>query len=249
LQALGIEFLNAKTQPFERPITGSDLENISDFRIAFEPQIPRRLNVTLACDVDNPLCGPNGASMVFGPQKGADQETAKQLDIAMAAYAPLLDRIALTRGGKAADSPIAEIPGSGAAGGLSAALMAFFPESQIRPGIDIALDDGRFGQKAQDADLILVGEGRLDSQTLSGKAIEGVLRRVTTALGKKPPVISFSGLVDPEAANDLKARGLDAAYGISEISDSLEESMANAEELLERLVRERLKDWNPLPDR
>jgi glycerate kinase len=162
------------------------------------------------------------------------------LDADLARFAGVLDRLSEARGGLLSGS-IADIPGSGAAGGLAAGLLAFFPDATLRPGIELVLETVRFDNLIADADLVITGEGKLDSQTLSGKAIDGVLRRAKVA---GVPVVAFAGYVDPQAAAALCPRGLAGAFGLMEIAPSVADAMANAGKLLEELVEIKLQRYS-----
>lgn len=234
-EALGVEYLDRAGYPLPSFLTGGDVGRIGGFA-----QVGERFDdldtVTIACDVTNPLCGPSGASAVFGPQKGADDEMARRLDADLELFADVLDRLAEARGGRG-DGSIADIPGSGAAGGLAAGLLAFFPSAVLRPGIDLVLGTIRFDEMLRGADLVITGEGKLDSQTLSGKAIDGVLRRASAA---GVPVFAFAGSVDQASAAALAPCGLTAAFGLTEIAASVEDAIANAGKYLEELAKSRL---------
>ena len=139
----------------------------------------KRCRMETACDVDNPLTGPKGASAVFGPQKGATPEMVAQLDDNLAHFAALIDRDLGVQ--------VDNLPGAGAAGGMGAALRAFCG-SVLRPGIDIVMETVGLEGAVQGADLVITGEGRIDSQTIHGKAPIGVAR-VAKRFGK--PVIAM----------------------------------------------------------
>ena len=144
------------------------------------------------CDIDNPLCGPTGASAVFGPQKGADPEMVERLDAGLRHLAEIIERDL--------GCSILDMPGSGAAGGFGGGSAAFF-NSQLRMGIDIVLDLTNFDMQAREADLVITGEGKLDSQSLRGKVVIGVARRAK-ALGL--PVAALVGASET---------AIEAAYG------------------------------------
>ncbi|MBO5941067.1 MAG: glycerate kinase [Kiritimatiellae bacterium] len=150
----------------------------------------------VACDVTNPLCGEKGASAVYGPQKGATPEMVAELDSALAHFATVA-------GGDA------QFPGSGAAGGLGFAFREFLG-AELKSGVEIVLEEIRFGEVLSDADLVITGEGRLDSQTIMGKAPIGVAR-MAKKYGKK--VLAFSGCATRDAGvvNDY---GIDAFFPI-----------------------------------
>ena len=166
----------------------------------------------IACDVTNPLCGSNGCSAVFGPQKGADAVMIKRMDTSLASYAALCQ--------KTFPNVDAEIPGTGAAGGLGFAFQTFLSAS-LEPGIQIVLDETRLRDDVRDADLVITGEGQLDGQTVMGKAPIGVAK-LSKEYGK--PVLAFSGCVTKDASA-CNAAGIDAFFPILRSVVSLEEAM------------------------
>lgn len=158
--ALGVEFYDRRGRTFV-PTGGTlgDIHRISAENL--EPLPP----VTVLCDVDNPLCGPRGAAAVFGPQKGADPDMVQLLDAGLAHLAAVLRRDT--------GRDVLDMPGGGAAGGFGAGAAALL-NARLRPGVEMLLDAADFPRLAADADLIITGEGRLDSQSLGGKAVIGV---------------------------------------------------------------------------
>ena len=183
----------------------------------------------VACDVDNPLLGPRGASAVFGPQKGATPDKVETLDRALAVLA---ERVREDLG-----KDVADIPGAGAAGGLGAGSIAFIG-GQLKRGVDIVMDTTGLAEKLAGADLAITGEGRTDAQTLSGKTAHGVAL-LAQSLGV--PVIIISGSL-AAGAEGLLDCGVVRMYEIMEEGVSLEEAMQNGARLLEeraeRAVRE-----------
>ncbi len=221
MQALGVRFLDAVGEPLPPGLGGAGLTQIARID-ASNLRLPHnRVEIIIASDVSNPLLGASGASAIFGPQKGADSKMVADLDAALAHYAALIER---DRG-----VSIAQTPGAGAAGGLGAALLAFLG-ARMQSGIDLVLDAAGFDEKARDADWVWTGEGKIDAQTLGGKAIAGVLAR-SQALGI--PVLAFGGSIDDRAAESLMARGLHAAIPIVSGPMSLEEAMSQGARLLE----------------
>lgn len=182
---------------------------------------PRLLEceITVACDVDNPLCGARGASAVFGPQKGASLQVVSELDAALAHFAHLAQQ--------ATGRQVAELPGAGAAGGLGAGLM-LFTRAVLKPGVDIVLDAVRFASVVKSADFVITGEGRTDYQTAFGKAPVGVAK-VAKQFGV--PVFCLSGGLG-EGADDVLAQGIDAAMSICDRPMPLEECMEKGEALI-----------------
>jgi glycerate kinase len=170
--------------------------------------------------VDNPLCGPEGASAVYGPQKGATPKEVRELDMALARYADCL-RLQL---GAAVD----QAPGAGAAGGLGAGLMAFC-RAQLRSGTDLALEVTGFEEELRRCNLVITGEGRLDGQTARGKVVAGVARRAKAA---DIPVIALAGALAEGAEETLREEGLTAALCIADRPLTVEEAMEDAPRLL-----------------
>jgi len=217
-QALGAKLLDA--QGNDLPFGGGALAHLA--KIDLSGLDPRLASVQLevACDVDNPLCGPKGASHVFGPQKGATPEMIEQLDANLAHYA---DVIRQTNG-----KEVVNQAGAGAAGGLGAALLGLF-DATLRPGINIVMDAVNLAEVVKDADLVITGEGRIDSQTIHGKTPIGVAR---TAKLYNLPVIGIAGSIaqDCRVVHD---HGLDAVYsvvlGATDLPTALKEAAFNVE--------------------
>ncbi len=181
LQALGVRFATAKGTTTLQG--GEALQQITSIdRNKMMPELAH-CKFTIACDVDNPFSGPRGAAFVFAPQKGATPEMVQQLDEGMKHFALLLKQT----GGIDIDP----IPGAGAAGGLGGASLAFLP-AVLRRGIDTVLDALHFETQLTGADLVITGEGRLDVQTLMGKAPWGILQ---VAARHQVPVIAIAGQV------------------------------------------------------
>ncbi|HBS59533.1 MAG TPA: glycerate kinase [Firmicutes bacterium] len=217
-RALGVKFLNA--QGGEISPGGSALAQLACIDLT---EIDARLGateITVACDVDNPLCGPRGASAVYGAQKGATAEMISELDAALAHYAQL----ALLATGR----NIAQCPGAGAAGGLAAGLL-FFTQAQLRRGIDIVLETTEFSRLVKNADLVITGEGQTDGQTAFGKAPVGVAR---AAKAGGVPVVCLAGALGPGAENVL-VRGIDALMSITAQPMALAECMRQGATLIE----------------
>ena len=210
LQALGYGFLDKEGK--QVPFGAVGLESLT--AITADHVLPELSECTfrIACDVTNPLCGSNGCSAVFGPQKGADAVMIKRMDTSLASYA------ALCR--KTFPNVDAEFPGTGAAGGLGFAFQTFLSAS-LEPGIQIVLDETRLRDDVRDADLVITGEGQLDGQTVMGKAPIGVAK-LSKEYGK--PVLAFSGCVTKDASA-CNAAGIDAFFPILRSVVSLEEAM------------------------
>lgn len=217
-RALGVRFLDAAGA--DLPEGGAALARLARIDLAgLDPRLATA-QLLVACDVDNPLTGPRGASAVYGPQKGATPEMVKELDAALAHYA----RVARDATGR----DVALRPGAGAAGGLGAGLL-FFTPAELRPGVEIVLETTGFGELVRGADLVLTGEGRTDFQTAMGKAPVGVAQ---AAQRHGVPVVCLSGGLG-EGADDVLDRGVDALAATVPQPMPLEEAMARGAELVE----------------
>ncbi len=224
MQALGARFLDVNGESLPEPLTGGDLLRLSHIDLSHWDARLGDIEILIASDVTNPLLGPNGASAVYGPQKGADAAIVAELDAGLTQYAAVLHRDL----GK----NVADLPGAGAAGGMGAGLMAFL-DARAQSGIDLVLDYARFKARAKDADWIFTGEGRIDAQTLQGKTIAGVLRRAQP-LGVC--VLAFGGAVDDAAADELASHGLRAAFPIVSGPMLLDQAMRDGKKLLTQAV-------------
>ena len=215
LSALGFSFLDKNGDAIAPGAAG--LEDLC--KIGTENAIPElsECSFRVACDVKNPLLGEHGCSAVYGPQKGATPETVRTMDAALERYARLAKSVF-----KDAD---ADHPGSGAAGGLGFAFRTFLGAS-LESGVGIILDQTRLEEYIKDADLVVTGEGRLDSQTVMGKAPIGV---ATLAKKHGKRVIAFSGCVT-EDAEILNSHGIDAFFpiirGITTVEEALRPEVA-----------------------
>lgn len=222
LAALGVRWLDACGQPL--PPGGGALAQLAHIdSSALDPRLAE-CRFDIACDVDNPLCGPHGASAIFGPQKGADAAMVAQLDQALAHYGRQLER----HTGHA----IATVPGAGAAGGMGAAALAFFP-CQLRRGIDIVLDSVGLDAALEGADLVITGEGRLDGQTVFGKTPIGVARR---AKRHGLPVIAIGGSLG-DGVEAVHQHGIDAVFACVQQITTLDDALEHAATNLERCAR------------
>lgn len=225
-QALGAKLLDSQGEELCRG--GAALAKLKRIDITLMDSRIADCEITIACDVTNPLCGEQGATEVYGPQKGADKEMCRQLDKALANYARVIEHDLGIN--------IMNIPGAGAAGGLGAGLIAFL-KVRLVSGIDIITEAVGFTNYLKDASLIFTGEGKIDSQTLFGKTVAGIAAR---AKAHHIPVVAIAGEV---AGNyrELYQHGIDAALSITPGPISLEESMANAEKLITDATERALK--------
>lgn len=218
--ALGARFSDESGNSFVP--TGATLEKISDIDVT---SLDKRLSACqfiIATDVKNTLCGNTGATYVYARQKGADDASLDQMERGMCHYASLLKE----KCGK----DIANIEGCGAGGGLASPLLAFL-DAEIRSGIESVLDTVGFDSLIRDADAIITGEGKIDAQSLFGKAISGVANAAKT---HSVPVYCFVGCIGGDK-NELLSLGISDIYALSDIAPSTEYSMSHADELLEKL--------------
>jgi glycerate 2-kinase len=228
-RALGVRFLDA--QGADLPEGGAALARLARVDLGgLDPRLAAA-SLLVACDVDNPLTGPRGASAVYGPQKGATPEMVRELDAALGRYAEVAQA--------ATGREVEERPGAGAAGGLGAGLLLFTP-ARLRPGVAIVLETTHFDEVVRGADLVITGEGRTDFQTAMGKAPVGV-----AAAAKRfgVPVVCLAGGLG-HGVDDVLEKGIDAVASAVPAAMPLEEAMAQGASLVEagtaracRLVR------------
>ena len=222
VQALGARLLDAQDEDIAHGAMG--LESLARIDIS---QLDPRLagcRIEVACDVTNPLTGKEGASVVFGPQKGATAEMIPRLDRALTHYAQLIARDL--------DVNVLELAGGGAAGGMGAALYAFCG-AQLRRGIEIVTDALRLDACVADADLVVTGEGRIDSQTIHGKVPVGVAK---IAKRYNKPVIGIAGSLTADVGV-VHQHGLDAVFSVIYTICSLDEALKNANENVRMTAR------------
>lgn len=220
-QALGVQFFNATGGVMQ--VCGGNLNQID--RIDFSRLDSRLKNteILIASDVNNPLCGPNGASVIFGPQKGATSEMVQQLDRNLRHFADLVET--------SLDISFKNFPGAGAAGGLGFGLMAF-AGAKLQSGVALIMEQNRLAEKIADADYVFTGEGKIDHQTALGKTPFGVAQ-VAQQLNK--PVIAFAGLVG-EGIESLYQAGFSQIVGINPPDCLLKDALKNAEINLKKAV-------------
>lgn len=223
-QAIGVKFFDQDDHEITKKLGGGDLKQIVRVDTTdINPKI-KNTEFLLASDVTNPLTGPNGASYVFGPQKGADQKTVKELDDNLTHYSEIIGE------------DIAQTPGSGAAGGLGAGLLAF-TQAKIYPGVKLVANEVHLAEKIKDADYVFTGEGGTDFQTQFGKTPYGVAQ-----IAKKynVPVISLAGYIG-KGIDQLYDKGFTAIFGIlakaENIDQALKDGPQNVERTTENVVR------------
>ena len=225
-QALGVRLLDADGA--ELPPGGAALARLA--RIDTSGLDPRAADADfdVACDVNNPLTGPEGASAVYGPQKGATPEIVEQLDAALANFADVVKRDL--------GADVDGVPGSGAAGGLGGGIMAFLG-GRLRPGVDIVLDTVDLASRLDGADLIITGEGCMDFQTVYNKAPIGVAR---LAGERNIPVIGVSGSLG-DGFTDVHEHGIAAAVAITHAPMTLDEATDRVAELIASATEQALR--------
>ncbi|MGI6591174.1 MAG: glycerate kinase [Eggerthellaceae bacterium] len=231
LAALGVRFWD--NGMWEVPSCGGNLEDVSRIDMSgLDPRI-RECRVRALCDVDNPLLGPRGAATVFGPQKGADSAGVATLEKGMRKYAQVIER--------ATGIPVSDMPGAGAAGGLGAACASVLG-AELVPGIECVLDLIHFDEALTGVDLCITGEGRLDEQTLSGKAVSGIARRCMEAGVACAAIVgSRSAAVTDE---DLENAGIAFAVSTGADGRGWDEIRAHAEESYRCAAKELFTCWN-----
>lgn len=215
LQALGVRFESADTAMQG----GAFLKRISRINMEFLDPRLKEAELEIACDVNNPLTGPQGASHIYGPQKGADEALVRRLDENLIHFGRLLEEVT--------GRNISEIPGAGAAGGLGAGFLAL-PQAVLRSGFDIIAEATGLEKAIREADWVFTGEGRVDGQTLSGKVVQGV-----GLLAKKhrKPAVCIAGTIG-NGSEVLYQHGITAIFSILNAPMSLEKAKKNAFSLL-----------------
>ena len=224
--ALGVKFKDEQDQKFIQ--TGGTLSKI--YKIDMNNIYPKIKDIEFIsmCDVDNPLCGRLGASAVFAPQKGADEDMVKLLDEGLAHLAKIIKRDLHIE--------VKDIKGAGAAGGLGAGSIAFL-QSKLTKGIDVVLDTINFDELVSKADIVFTGEGKFDSQSLHGKVVMGVANR---SQKYKTPVIVVTGAIG-ENIQEAYNKGITAIFSINkepmEFSKSALKSKENMILTMENILR------------
>lgn len=227
-QALGYALLDAQGR--ELPLGGAALARLAHIDAAGRFVPLDEVEILAACDVDNPLCGPRGASQVYGPQKGADPAMVLRLDAA------------LQRLGEVAEAelgiPVLEVPGAGAAGGLGAGLLAF-AGARLRSGVELVAEACGLAACMEGADLVITGEGRMDAQSVHGKTPVGVAR---IAKEQGLPVAAVTGALGPGYEAVYRA-GIDAVWPLCAAPMSLEDAIARAETRLQESGEAIARTW------
>jgi len=228
LRALGVRFLDAGGNEL-RP-GGAALAALQRVDLSALDKRLHNVQVEVAADVDNPLCGPKGASAVFGPQKGASAQQVDELDAALARLAEVV--------GEALGEDFSTFPGVGAAGGLGFAAKAFL-SARFRPGIELVAELSGLAEAVRGADLVITGEGRLDAQSLHGKTPVGVARVVRE---QSVPVIALAGSLG-EGYQQVREAGIEACFSLAPGPITLEQACADAGQELEARAADLARLW------
>jgi glycerate kinase len=229
VQALGTRFVDANGRILPDGAAGETLAKIARIDVTqFDPRVATT-EIVVACDVDNPLCGPRGAAPVYSPQKGATPDMVRQLDENLAHFADVIARDL----GK----DVRNLRGAGAAGGLGAGLLAFCGAA-IRPGVEIVIEAVRLRDRLNGADLLITGEGRIDRQSMMGKLIAGVARAAKAA---GVPAVALVGSLGEGA--DAALEVLEGYHCITPAGTPLPEALARASEFLETSAASFIRNW------
>lgn len=222
MQALGVDFYDKSGKSLGQG--GLELKKLDRIDASNLDKRLKKLDIQIACDVDNPLCGLNGASFVFGPQKGASMQMCGELDEALLNYAEVIKR----QFGIDID-----VPGAGAAGGAAGGLIAF-TGAHLERGIEIVLKTLDFDDKIKDADIIITGEGKIDEQTAHGKTIFGIARHAALY---KVPVIAIAGTIE-NGAKIMHQYNISSMFSIINRPLLLDDAIRNSYKLIESLSEE-----------
>nr|WP_288499414.1 glycerate kinase [uncultured Pseudomonas sp.] len=228
LRALGVRFLDAGGNEL-RP-GGAALAALQRVDLSALDTRLHDVQVEVAADVDNPLCGAKGASAVFGPQKGASAQQVEELDAALARLAEVV--------GEALGEDFSTFPGVGAAGGLGFAAKAFLG-ARFRPGIELVAELSGLAEAVRGADLVITGEGRLDAQSLHGKTPVGVAR---VAREQSVPVIALAGSLG-EGYQQVREAGIEACFSLAPGPITLEQACASAGKELQARAADLARLW------
>ena len=220
-QALGAKFLDSQGKQIG--YGGGKLNELSEIDITNLDNRIKRSQILVACDVDNPLHGPQGAAFVYSPQKGADKEMVRKLDENLRHFANKIQEVL--------NINIQNIKGSGAAGGLGAGLTVFL-KAQLKPGFEIIKDIVKLEKEIDKADIIVTGEGRIDFQTQFGKTPYGIAQ-VASKFNK--PLIAIAGSLG-ERVEELYSKGFDCIIPVIDKPVDIEYALKNADILIQNAV-------------
>ena len=224
-RALSAKFFDRNGSELEEG--GKNLQLLHRIEFTKERSVIKQATIVGLSDVTNVLCGPAGAAFTFAPQKGATPEEVRRLDDNLRHYASIIERDMHRQ--------VSDVPGSGAAGGLGAGLIAFC-DATIESGINFVLDLVGFDERVKQCDCIITAEGKIDAQTLNGKGIDGVARR---AKKWNKPVHAFAGRIGGDRIILQSQLGLSSLVEISPEAIEIEEAMKNAGVLLSNKIKER----------
>ncbi len=219
--ALGYRFIDENNNDFIP--TGGTLNQIAKIDSSGRLEVLNTCSIIAACDVDNPLCGINGAAQVFAPQKGADEQMVELLDDNLLYFADMIK--------KDMGIDLIHIPGTGAAGGLGAGVIAF-AGAKLMPGIDIVLDTVKFDEIVKETDLVITGEGKIDGQSLRGKVVAGIAKRAKL---HDVPVIAVVGDIGEDIEN-VYSLGVTAVMSINRVAVPFETARLRCKSDLELTV-------------
>ncbi|CNC82169.1 glycerate kinase [Yersinia pseudotuberculosis] len=228
MQALGVQLSDQQGKALT--VGGAALAQLVDIDLSQLDDRLAQTDILVACDVDNPLCGAKGASAVFGPQKGATPERVQQLDAALQHYGEKIEHVT----GKS----VINVAGAGAAGGMGAALFGLL-NARLQPGIEIVTEALKLAAAVQEADLVITGEGRIDSQTIYGKTPVGVAR---VAKRFDIPVIAIAGSMAPDY-EVVHQHGLDAVFSVLNHIQTLPEALEEASDNIRITARNVAAVW------
>ncbi|MCJ1667374.1 glycerate kinase [Staphylococcus sp. NRL 19/737] len=227
LAALDVKFLGENEETL--PLGGGYLSHLARIDISQLDSRLEHVQFEVACDVNNPLLGDNGATTVYGPQKGVTDKMIPKLDSALATYHDMIERDI--------NKNVKDVPGAGAAGGLGTGILAFFPNASLSKGIDIVLQETQFLKRVKDADLVITGEGKMDAQTIYGKTPIGVAQ---AAKQYDIPVVAICGSLG-DGYEAVYEHGIDSAFSIieqpMEIDDLLTKGKDNIQRIAENVAR------------
>ncbi len=216
--AVGIKFYDKDGKEFVP--TGGTTADIAKIDVSGRAKVLDQVEIVTMCDIDNPMYGPTGASYIFGPQKGADEAMVEELDAGIKNLSRVI--------AEATGEDISQVPGTGAAGAMGAGMIAFFG-SRLQMGIQTVLDTVNFDEMIKDADYIITGEGKLDSQSLRGKVVIGIAER---AKKQNKNVIAVVGGADDSEIDKAYEMGVTAVFPINRLPQDFSISRHHSKENL-----------------
>lgn len=219
LQALGVSFKDVEHNEIKPG--GAALHTIDKIDTSHLNPLLQNVEIKVACDVTNPLLGNQGATVIYGPQKGATEKMIPKLDSALSHYH---DKIK-----EELQKSVKDIPGAGAAGGMGTALLAFL-DANLQAGIDVVLDETRFQERVKDAQIVITGEGKMDEQTIYGKTPIGVAK---VAKAYDIPVIAICGRLGDQY-QEVYRHGIDTVFSITEYPSDLKTTLENGPQFMQR---------------